>query len=279
MAMTLAEYLRIFSNIKRHELELIMADILKKDRLWVMTHLEYQPSAWQERKMNDYFHQLTIGVPLAYIIGYKRFYDADFFVNKHVLIPRQETEELIERVVETIKEHTRSIKIADIGTGSGCIGISLALQVPKHHYFLLDKSKRALAVAQKNVATLLPKFKNISLYGGNLLAPLKNDLPDLIIANLPYLSEAIYQDSDIQVRTFEPQLALYGGADGLDLYRQLLKQIGSYYPAGFYPEMWWEISPEQYELLLAGAVDIPKVYHVQFYRDLSDRWRFVRLLP
>lgn len=277
--MVVADVLKMFSNLKRHEVELLIAHIIKKDRLWVLTHLECELSTSQQHQITDSLQKLINGEPLSYIVGYKRFYEADFLVNQHVLIPRQETEELVDLVLDHIRGADQALKIADVGTGSGCIAISLAAQAPQHSFYLVDISDEALQVAKKNVVNILTpeNLTKIHLLQGSLLDPLRETLPQVIVANLPYLGDMVYQTMDQQVLAFEPRLALYGGIDGLDIYRQLIKEVENYYNSQPFPQMWWEISPEQYDLIVKGAVSIPAGYHIDFYRDLTDRWRFVRL--
>ncbi|MBI4836617.1 MAG: peptide chain release factor N(5)-glutamine methyltransferase [Candidatus Abawacabacteria bacterium] len=271
----------MFSSTNRHEIEVLIAHFLKKDRLWVLTHQDFVPPSNVINAILNSARQLISGEPLAYIVGYKRFYDVDFFVDKHVLIPRQETEELIAHVLNSLSSYPVPSLVADIGTGSGCIGLTLAHLASQHRYVLVDISEHALAVAQRNAKQLNISINLVKFQQGDLLDSFlpQTNLPKLIVANLPYLNEHIYQTLTDSVRLFEPKLALSGGPDGLDLCRKLLAHIVALYPHGAYPEMWWEISPEQKDLLLNDTIKIPHQYQIAFYQDLSARIRFVHFIP
>ena len=275
--MTIADLRKKFSSIKDIEFELLIAFFLKKDRLWVISNLQYIVTGFLLQKIIVGLEKLTTGSPLAYIVGIKRFYELDFKVNKHVLIPRQETEELVQHVLDSLVSNKKHLKVADLGTGSGCIGVTLAKFVPQNQYYLVDKSTNALKVAQYNVNKNLSSVAamQVSVHSGNLLEPLQNDLPDIIVANLPYLGDNVLQETPGSVKDYEPYLALYGGKDGLDLYRDLMDQIASYYKNTPLPEMWWEISPEQKELIESDQ--FPKfTYQCKFLTDLSNRFRIAR---
>lgn len=271
--MTISELHKKYRHLPKHEFELLVAYHLKTDRLWVLTHPEYQIPAKLLLKAYKDLDRLTQNIPLAQIISLKRFYDVDFIVNKHVLIPRQESEELIDLVASDIKSHDKFSKIADIGTGSGCIGLILAKKFPQKKLFLIDNSKNALRVARQNTDRL---NLDVKILFGNLLLPLKKSLPDLIVANLPYLSRKIYAQSPVSVRKFEPKSALYGGSDGLDPYRRLFKQIKKYYRKKF-PSIWLEISPEQVKKLQTEVNKIFPKAKTKFLKDLSKRFRFAHI--
>ncbi len=277
--MTIISVLQKYNGVPRHEAELLLAYALKRDRLWVLTHKDFEISPVVLRSLHRSFQQLMSCMPLAQIIGLKRFYDHDFIVNKHVLIPRQETEELIDMVANRIKSSSKPLKIADIGTGSGCIGLTLAKKFPQHQFFLIDKSKRALQVARQNTDRL---NLDVEILFGNLLLPVIKLLPDIVIANLPYLSAEVYQTAPASVRDFEPKQALYGGPDGLDVYRSLFRQVKRYYKDKSYPDIWLEISPEQAQILKDEIKDLHSPFSIphstySFLTDLSRRFRFVHI--
>lgn len=272
-SMSIAKVLKLFSGALLLEKELILADLLQKDRLWLITHGELELDPGVLKLFKKKCQQLIDGEPLAYIIGYKRFYGADFLVSRSVLIPRQETEELIDHVLNSLRLNESIMSVADIGTGSGCIGITLARLLPNRHYYLVDKSKRALKITEENVQAHGVR-KNTKLFSGDLLNPLEHHLPQLIVANLPYIGDLVWQDMLPTIKDFEPKLALYAGQDGLDAYRKLLKQVVKFYPASEYPEMWWEISPEQEVLIQQWQI---VDYKFTFFKDLSERTRFVHL--
>jgi release factor glutamine methyltransferase len=277
-----------YQHLPRHQLELLLAYLFNQDRLWVLTHGESQVSDIQQKRLAQYTAELMLDTPLAYIVGYKRFYDVDFMVNKHVLIPRQETEELVQHIVQEhsaksrdqrseISDQGRVITMADIGTGSGCIGLTLARLLPDGQFYLIDKSKDALVVATKNYEKQQSP-SNVNFFHGDLIQPLMEAklYPQVLIANLPYISVALYPELPKSVVNYEPRLALDGGSDGLSLYRQLIDQIVIHYHGKLLPELWLEISPEQ-QPLIAGLFKLFAQSNIKLINDLNDRLRFVHV--
>jgi release factor glutamine methyltransferase len=163
------------------------------------------------------------GEPSAYITGHREFYGLDFRVNPSVLIPRPESELLVETALDIAKNRPLSI-IADIGTGSGAIAISLALGLPRAKIYATDISAAALEVALANCRQHGVSGR-VRLLEGNLLEPLPEPV-DIIVANLPYVSQ-----SELAPR-FEPPLALDGGTDGTKIIEQLCQQVGGKLKAG-----------------------------------------------
>lgn len=260
-------------------MEMLVAYHQGCDRLWVLSHPEVVIQDDSLKTIVESFHRLIDNVPLAYIVGYKRFYDVDYFVDSRVLIPRQETEELVSILVSYLRTKPLGGIVADIGTGSGCIGLTLARLVPKHQYYLIDISTDALHVAQKNADAMISptNLGQVKFFHGNLLDPIKENLPQLIVANLPYLSDALMDVLPTNVGSHEPQLALYGGQDGFSLYRELLSQVASKYQSLPWPEMWWEISPEQVPLIPGLFLDSYPLPNIEVVPDLNERDRFVHI--
>ena len=158
------------------------------------------------------------GEPLQYIEEEVSFYDMSFQVNESVLIPRPETEYFIEKIIDRVYEPK---KIIDVGTGSGCIGLSLAKHFTDSEVHLTDISLDALSVAGINSK----KNKiNVNIYESNLLREVRDNDFDLIVANLPYIPTADIGALPVEVVHYEPLIALDGGEDGLDYIDQLLKQ-------------------------------------------------------
>ncbi len=166
--------------------------------------------------------------PLPYITGEQFFYGRSFKINRAVLIPRPETELLVEAALE-IANLSESSVIADIGTGSGCLAVTLALEIPDAHVWATDLSPDALTLARKNLMRY-QLADRLTLVQGDLLAPLPpNTRFDLIVSNPPYITEAEYPELQPEVRDYEPPLALTGlpgasGADGTRLHRRLLDE-------------------------------------------------------
>ncbi|MCX6807202.1 MAG: peptide chain release factor N(5)-glutamine methyltransferase [Patescibacteria group bacterium] len=191
--------------------------------------LRDQDLAISEANIKTFFNLIkkrSQHIPLAYLTKHKEFFGYDFMVSKSVLIPRPETEILVEwtrELLQNINGKKDKIKIADIGTGSGAIIISLALTLnnnDKYELIATDLSKKALFIAEKNAAKHNVKIK---FYNCDLAKILPNDL-DMVISNPPYLSEAELENCQLEIK-FEPELALNGGIDGLSVYRNLLYQL------------------------------------------------------
>jgi len=199
--------------------ELLLAHCLNKDRSFVITHSELALSAAQTNKFALLIQQRQRHIPIAYILGHKEFYGLDFIVNQNVLVPRPESELIVDIVKDIAKPEDVLI---DIGTGSGCLAISLSPFFASA--LALDISPQALAIAKKNAKR--HKRDTIHFITSDLLLRLPKLRPYshlIITANLPYLTvDEIRAEKSI---SREPRLALYGGVDGLKLYRKLAKQI------------------------------------------------------
>ncbi|MEK7653389.1 MAG: HemK/PrmC family methyltransferase, partial [Patescibacteria group bacterium] len=166
--------------------EVLLSCAVKKPKEFLFTHPEYQLNKKQEQKFNRFISCRAKGEPVAYLIGHKEFFGLDFVVNKNVLIPRPETELLVEEVINFVKKTIshKPYAIYDVGTGSGNIAIALAKNLPRAKIIATEKSAKALIMAKKN--TRLNKVK-IDFYRGDLLTPVKNKKIDVVVANLPYL--------------------------------------------------------------------------------------------
>lgn len=163
--------------------------------------------------------------PVAYLIGHRAFFDLDLIVDAQVLIPRQETELLVECALDLARRWPRP-RIVDVGTGSGAIAVSLAVHLPEATLGAVDVSAEALEVACANARRYGVEGR-ITFLQGDVLSPLSGQV-DLIVANLPYVGKAEYANLSPDVRCYEPRLALLAGVDGLDAIRTLLRQSPSY---------------------------------------------------
>jgi release factor glutamine methyltransferase len=221
--------------------EILLAHILKKPREFLFAHPETELTKRQVSVFRFQVSERLRGAPVAYITGEKEFYGLKFFVNKNVLVPRPETELMVETALALAKLTNEPIIFIDVGTGSGCIITAIAkaisnFQFPISNQFSMsnfqfvatDISAKALNIAKKNVK-LNSVEKNIKFFQGNLLEPvLKSKIQNLkskilICANLPYLTPAQIKKSP--TLKFDPKLALTAGKDGLKYYRELFIQI------------------------------------------------------
>lgn len=216
------------STLNSIESEIIIADSLKKDRSFIHAHPEYSLNPKTLKKVSDSLNRRKNDEPLAYILGYKEFYGLKFFVDKRVLIPRHDTEELVEKVVTYANKHYKNkpLKICDVGTGSGCIAVSLAKVLPKSKIFAIDVDLKALSVARKN-AKLHSTEGKITFLKGGLLSPLPEKV-DIIVANLPYIKSESIKNLDPQISKWEPRIALDGGVGGMKLYQGLFQEVSKY---------------------------------------------------
>lgn len=199
--------------ISRLDAELILANSLGKDRVFLHAHPEYELSEAEEKKADSALQRRKNHEPLAYILGYKEFYGRKFAVTPDVLIPRPETEAIINLVKELKPE-----KILDVGTGSGCIAITLKLELPESDVFAVDISPKALPIARKNAEKLAVK---INFQESDLLSKVQGKY-DLIVANLPYVDKK--WDWLSPELAFEPELALYAEDSGLYDIKHLISQ-------------------------------------------------------
>jgi release factor glutamine methyltransferase len=205
----------------------LLGEVLGVDRATLIAEPERPLTPEQAARFADYMARCAAGEPVAYILGRRAFYDRDFLVTPAVLIPRPETELLLEQALVWSGERlttwagNRPITAADIGTGSGALAVTFAALRPQAQVCAVDISPAALAVAQQNAER---QQTNVTFYEGDLLTPLieRGIKLDLIMANLPYIASD--EVPGLAVSRYEPRLALDGGADGLDLIRRLLTQ-------------------------------------------------------
>ncbi len=172
--------------------------------------------------------------PVAYLTGHREFFGLDFRVNRHVLIPRSETELLAELGLSAARRLAHlapaGLAIADVGTGSGCVAISLAVHLPAARVYATDASAQALAVAEENCRRH-GVAGQVILLPGDLLASLPEPVP-LIVANLPYIPHAELENLPPEIRLYEPRAALDGGQDGLEAIRRLLAEAPAHLKPG-----------------------------------------------
>lgn len=188
-----------------------------------MTDIEYLNKYLPKEKIKEGLERLTKGEPVQYIVGNVDFYGNMFEVNKNVLIPRFETEELVSQTLQYINKYFKEeLDILDIGTGSGCIAITLNKKLAKTKIDAVDISEKALEVAKKN-NTL--NNTNVNFFKSDIFSNVTKKY-DIIISNPPYIEEN-EKIMDI-VKNNEPSLALYGGIDGLDVYREIFKEAKKY---------------------------------------------------
>lgn len=245
----------------------LLAYVLKKPTAYLIAHPATQLTPSQQTTFLALAARRRRGVPFAYLTGRQGFYGLDFSVSEAVLIPRPETEQLVDWVLSHV-DRREKMTIADIGTGSGCIAVTLAKFLPAATILASDVSAEALLVAKKN-ARAHGVNSRIIFRQGSLLSTLKlTEKADVVVANLPYLTK-------LQLKNvpYEPTLALHGGTRGLELVEKLIQQITE---RGIARAI-LEIDPAQ-ERWLAAHEDRTSNYTLTFLKDLSARVRFLILV-
>lgn len=210
------------SGLTPTEAEILLAEILRCDRAALFAYPEMQLAPRQEGRFQEVVARRKKNEPLAYILGHKEFFGLDFTVDKRVLIPRPETEDLVEAILKEVRQIKKPV-IVDVGTGSGCIIVSLAKNLPEAHLIAIDVSFKAMEIAKRNAQKHGVENK-ITFLRGNLLKclPIKTSV-DVVAANLPYVKLNSYHKLDPQI-FYEPKLALIGGKTGMEMYERLFEQ-------------------------------------------------------
>jgi release factor glutamine methyltransferase len=261
----------------RREAGSLLAYVLGRDRSFILTHAEDAIAEEQAEQFRAYLERRAQGEPLQYITATQEFFGLDFEVTRDVLIPRPETELLIETSLQLFA-YSADTFICDVGTGSGCIVITLMRQLPQAHAVALDISPGALAVARRNAARHSVN-ERIDFILSDCFAALKTTEPrqssfDLIASNPPYVEDSAMAGLQREVRDFEPRNALAGGADGLEIIRRLLLEAPNFLKTGGY--FLFEIGFTQ-----AAAVEQlldPKIWKLMdIHEDLQGIPRIVAL--
>ena len=298
--MTIHQALKKYPKI---EIELLLQHVLKKPKEFIFLHPEKKLSRYQIKKVSSLIKRRQKGEPVAYILGYKDFYGLRFRVNKNVLIPRPETEWLVERVAQATGlphngdkqasglhyKDSDTVKILDLGTGSGCIAIAIAAQLQefqisnfKYQITATDISKKALSVAKFNAKKILHYdasmyHSKIIFHQSNLFNKI-NGRFDIIVANLPYVPEA---DLGLRIKDnpelgFEPLSALTDGTNKFYLYHKLFLQL----PSILNPKsvIYLEVDPKAKKYILVWTKKYLPGAKVTFYRDYNKLWRYAIIL-
>jgi len=202
------------------EINAILCKVIKKNLAWCLTHTDYLLNPSEINHLNSYLDDLASGVPLAYILGEIEFFGRTFIIDENVLIPRPETELLVEAAKEWILNKKDSKKIIDVGCGSGIIIISLLRDFPSLKGVAVDISRGALTITNRN--KMKHKIDNLDLIQSDTLSGIYSKF-DIILANLPYIPESSLEK--LAVSKYEPKLALNGGEDGLQIIKRLIDHI------------------------------------------------------
>lgn len=250
----------------RHEAEHLLLQVLGRDRAWLFAHGDDSLTEPQAASFEALLTRRAAGEPLAYLLGRRGFWTLDLQVSPATLIPRPETERLVELALERLPDD-RALRVADLGTGSGAIALALASERPQAQVVATDVSEDALRVAQANARA--NRIANVVFRCGSWLAPLAEERFDLIASNPPYIAEGDPHLGRGDLR-FEPPTALSSGADGLDAIREIVTTA----PAHLLPGGWlllehgWDQGEAIRALLLAAGF-----VEVATWTDLEQRDR------
>jgi release factor glutamine methyltransferase len=215
----------------RMNAEMLLMFTLGCDRAYLYAHPERELTAEEKARYESHLRERTRGVPAQYIVGHQEFWGLDFIVNPAVLIPRPETEHLVETAIEiarsdsTIDALTRrssALRIVDVGVGSGAIALALAYELPQAEIIGVDISPAALEVARLNAARL--ELDRVRFQQNDMLSGFEDADFDLVVSNPPYVGESEAEKVQREVRKFEPHIAVFGGPEGLDAVRRLIPQ-------------------------------------------------------
>ncbi|HLP47857.1 MAG TPA: peptide chain release factor N(5)-glutamine methyltransferase, partial [Candidatus Kapabacteria bacterium] len=253
---------------------------------YLLAHPEIELTKAQYEKFASFAERRSAGEPVAYIVGKKEFYNLEFIVDKNVLIPRPETELLVDNVVKNIQVTRYQIPdtIIDVGTGSGNVIVSIAKFLPakiknKMKFFAFDISKESLGVAKENAKKHRVE-KKIKFIQSDLLEYFfknKKELKNIfVIANLPYISPKIYQSNKNNLK-YEPKQALVSSDKGLSHYNKLFEQVRLLFKDRCSLNI--EISPEQKPEISRILKDFFPKSRLMFHRDLAGKWRVAEASP
>jgi release factor glutamine methyltransferase len=245
--------------------EILLAHVLGKTRTFLKAHPEQMPNSEQAQRFRQLLERRVAGEPIAYIVGTRDFWTLTLAVNPSVLVPRPETELLVERALALGPEGPAAI--ADLGTGSGAIALALASERPQWKVTAVDISAAALNTAQANATSL--ELNGVEFLEGEWFAPLKGRRFHLIASNPPYVSEsdAALKDATLQ---HEPQIALASGPDGIDAIREIVLAAPDYLE-----RHGWLLLEHGSDQAAAVAHELVGrgFGHVRSHRDLAGHWR------
>jgi release factor glutamine methyltransferase len=311
MKTTIAELQKRYAGkIDRLDLDVLLAAEIKQSREFVLTYPEYALPPLKIKKLALKIARRMRDEPLAYILGHREFFGLSFAVTPDTLIPRPETELMMEMALQEIRDAVETeITVVDVGTGSGNIIISVTKAMENFKFEILnlkfygvDISAAALKVAKKNARTN-QVAKNITFLQGNLIEPIIKNLKlpasdrrvvvsasrdgkiknsrIIILANLPYLSQEIYAATHPTVQKYEPRSALYSDDAGLAHYAELLQQIKTLKNTRdlLHVTCYMEISPEQKTKLSKIIKAIVPKAKFEFHKDLAQKWRLCQITP
>ena len=255
------------SEKARLDAESLALFLLQKNRAWLLANLDQPAPPALNTQFDETLHRRHQGEPIQYITGTTEFFGLPFTVTPDVLIPRPETEHLVEEVLCLAKSFPETIEIADIGTGSGAIAVALAHALPKASITATDISAAALTIARQN-ATRNQVAGRIEFLQGDLLAPLAGRNFQIIASNPPYVPASDLQLLSVEVRDYEPHLALFAAEDGLLVYQRLIPQARAFLLPDGYLVLELGYGQQSAVACLFASSSYAKVQFVQDYQRI-----------
>lgn len=265
------------SDTPQLDAQVLLAQVAEKPRTWVLANPASSLNSEQSAKLNQFIQRLEQGEPLPYVLGHWEFFGLDFDLTPQVLIPRPETELLVELAISWLNASPERHRIADIGTGSGCIAVSFATHIPDIHILATDISLPALKVARHNalkfnVANKID-FMQCDLLPEPIYSLSTDQHFDLVCANLPYIPTEKLNKLPIFGR--EPTIALDGGADGLDPFRKFFSLIPEWMASG--GRILLEVESTRGLAVLSLAYDAFSSAAIHLHQDLSGHDRLLEI--
>jgi release factor glutamine methyltransferase len=256
--------------------ELLLSHISGLKRIELYTQFDKPVAQQQLDLLHDLVKRAGLHEPVAYLTGKTEFYSLELNITRDCLIPRPETELLVQRAVEFLRTRSGVQYICDLCTGSGCIAVAIAKNFPEARVTATDISAAALAVAARNVEKHRLN-EHVRLLCGDLFEPVIKQLDvnqfDLIVCNPPYVSTAEYEKLDKNVKDYEPESALLAGTDGMDVYRRIIKEVDKFLKSGaaLMLEIGYAQGPAVKELLEQTGAFI----EIKIEKDCHDNDRIV----
>ena len=248
----------------QRDAETLLLHLIGRNRAWLLAHLDDEFGGCKAIGYSQQIERRLVGEPIQYITGECEFYGLPFCVNRDVLIPRPETEHLVEKVLELVENFER-LRIVDVGTGSGAIAVALAHKLTSAQVTATDISRAALSVAGGN-AERNGVTERIRFLEGDLLTPVAGERFEFVVSNPPYVADIDRETLAVEVRDYEPELALFAGSNGLDVYERLAPlAFDAVVPGGF---VLFEIGYGQGESI-AELFAAAGFSEVQFVKDLQ----------
>ncbi len=245
----------------RRESVLLLAFALQKNKTFLIAHPEYKLSAEEEKRFQEFLQRRANREPFQYITGKQEFYGLDFAVTKDVLIPRSETELIVENAIEILRGKENPT-FCEIGIGSGCISVSILHEVKTASAIGLDISENTLEIARENSVTH-NVLNRLDLKISDVFEVLKNEKFDLIVSNPPYIASENIETLQVEVRCFEPLTALTDGKDGLSIIKKIINDAPKF------------LKPHGFLLIEIGFNQADKVK--SFFS--SNVWQKIEILP